>query len=68
MTIQELKKELGIKDKDIAEFFSLTARGYYTSSAKSRYEKAFVAICDVCRERWQKENKKESEPLDQEPA
>lgn len=40
MTIQELKKELGLTNSDIAEFFDLTYMGYMNSSAKKRYETA----------------------------
>ena len=39
--IKELKKELGLSDKDISEFFGLkNAHTYRTSSAKQRYDKA----------------------------
>lgn len=40
MTIQELKKELGLSNSEIAEFFGLTPAGYANSSAKKRYEDA----------------------------
>lgn len=40
MGINELKKELGISNKDIAEFFRLTPGAYANSSAKKRYEDA----------------------------
>ena len=46
MRIKELKKELGLKDKDIAEFFGLKHRSYSESSAKQRYEQAFINIHD----------------------
>ena len=42
--IKELKKELGLKDKDLAEFFGLKHRSYSESSAKQRYEQAFIKI------------------------
>jgi len=56
MTIQELKKELGLSNKDIAEFFSLKEMTYANSSAKKRYE---AALCNFyafvkSEERWQK--------------
>ena len=44
MTIKDLKIELGLKDKDLAEFFGLNPISYYRSSAKQRYEQAFVKI------------------------
>ena len=34
MKIKELKKELGLKDKDLAGFFGLKHRSYSESSAK----------------------------------
>lgn len=40
MTIEQLKKELSISNKDIAEFFGLTPGAYANSSAKKRYENA----------------------------
>lgn len=44
MDIKELKKELGLKDKDLAEFFGLKAKDYYNSSARKRYEDSFIRI------------------------
>lgn len=40
MDIEELKKELGINNTDIAKFFELTPMAYANSSAKKRYEQA----------------------------
>lgn len=51
MTIKELKKELGLKDKDIAGFFGLTPMGYANSSAKKRYEDALCAFYVFLRDR-----------------
>lgn len=42
MNIKELKKELGLKDKDLAEFFDMSRMSYANSSAKKRYE---TALC-----------------------
>ena len=42
LNIKQLKKELGINNKDIAEFFSLSHGAYANSSAKKRYEKALI--------------------------
>ena len=42
MTIQELKKELGLTNSDIAGFFGLSPMAYANSSAKSRYETAIL--------------------------
>jgi isopentenyldiphosphate isomerase len=45
MLINELKKELGLSDKDIAEFLGLkNAHAYRTSSARQRYEKAICSF------------------------
>jgi len=43
MNIKQLKKELSLSNKDIAEFFGLTPMAYANSSAKKRYESA---ICE----------------------
>ena len=40
MTIQEVKKELGISNKEIAEFFGMSYGSFANSSAKERYENA----------------------------
>jgi len=43
MTIKELKKELGISNKEIAEFFGFkNTISYLNSSAKKRYEDALI--------------------------
>ena len=47
MTIKELKKELGISDKDIAGFFKLSIGSYRNSSAKNRYEEALCKFYDL---------------------
>jgi hypothetical protein len=47
MTIKELKKELGISDKDIAGFFKLNIGSYRNSSAKNRYDEALCKFYDL---------------------
>jgi len=42
MTIKQLKKELGLTDKQIAEFFGLNESSYRNSTAKSRYEQSLI--------------------------
>ena len=43
MDIQELKKKLGISNKEIAEFFGFkNTISYLNSSAKKRYETALI--------------------------
>jgi isopentenyldiphosphate isomerase len=44
MTIKELKKELGLSNKDIAKFFDMSSIVYANSSAKERYEKAICSF------------------------
>lgn len=39
-SINELKKELGLSNKDIADFFGMSYNAYANSSAKERYENA----------------------------
>lgn len=51
MTIKQLKKELGLKDKDLAEFFGIKHRSYSESSAKKRYEQAFIKIYEFLENR-----------------
>jgi len=40
MTIQQLKKELKLSNKEIAQFFNMTYGAFANSSAKQRYEDA----------------------------
>ena len=40
MNIKQLKKELGLSNKDLAEFFNLSIDSYANSTAKKRYESA----------------------------
>ena len=44
MTINELKKELGLTNTDLAGFFGLSPMAYANSSAKPRYE---AALCNL---------------------
>lgn len=59
MKIQELKKELGISNKDIAGFFDLNEMSYANSSAKKRYETALCRFYAFCKKAagGEKENK-----------
>ncbi len=51
MKINELKKELGLTNSDIAELFDLSPIAYANSSAKSRYEAALCRFFDVVKEK-----------------
>ncbi len=42
MEIKQLKKELGLSNKKIAEFFNLSLISYANSTAKKRYENALL--------------------------
>lgn len=57
MTIYELKKELGLSNKDIAEFFGLTPAAYANSSAKLRYENALCSFYEFLKREGEKNNK-----------
>ena len=54
MDIKQLKKQLGLKDKHFAEFFGLKHRSYSESSAKKRYEQAFINIYEFLKARGEK--------------
>lgn len=47
MEIKELKKELKISNKDIADFFDMNYYSYSNSSAKQRYESALCRFYSV---------------------
>jgi len=52
MTIQELKQELCLSDKDIAKIFGLkNLVTYQNSSAKVRYETALCRFFEVVKEK-----------------
>ena len=61
MTIQELKKELGLSNsemnKKVAEFFAMSYISYMNSSARQRYETALCKFYSFLRE-GEKEKKK----------
>ena len=56
MTIQELKKETGLTQKQIAQFFNMTYGAYANSSAKERYENALCKFYEFLREGEKKKN------------
>ena len=59
MNIKELKKELGLSNKDIADFFGLTSMSYANSSAKDRYDNALTSFYAFVKSKCdgEKENK-----------
>lgn len=57
ITINELKKELGLSNSDIAGFFGLTPLAYANSSAKFRYETALCKFYEKVKEKIQPDEK-----------
>ena len=55
MDIKQLKKELGLTNANIAEFFGLGERAYYYSSARKRYEESFIRIYEFLKGEGKKE-------------
>ena len=56
MTINELKKELGLTNANLAGFFGLSPMAYANSSAKERYENALCKFYSFLREGEKKKN------------
>lgn len=44
--IKQLKKELGLSNKDLAEFLDMSYGSFANSTAKKRYENAFCRFYD----------------------
>jgi len=57
MKIKELKKETGLSNKQIAQFFDMTYGAFANSSAKERYENALCKFYSFLREVEKKKNK-----------
>ena len=53
-----LKKELGLKNKDIAGFFDLSEQAFANSSAKDRYITALSKFYELLKERLEEKIKK----------
>jgi hypothetical protein len=56
MNIEKLKKEIGISNKEIAEFFGMSYNAYANSSAKQRYERALCRFYECVKIGGKKEN------------
>ena len=53
MTIQEVKKELGLTDKDIAEFFQYAnAISYRNSARKEKLDSGIIKVFLKCKEHF----------------
>lgn len=50
MNISKLKKETGLTQKEIAQFFNMTYGAFANSSAKERYENALCKFYSFLRE------------------
>ena len=61
MNINELKKELGLTQKEIAQFFNMTYGAFANSSAKERYENALCKFYSFLMEGEKKKNKDTTE-------
>lgn len=57
MTIEELKKELVLSQKDLAQFFDMTYGSFANSSAKDRYENALCSFYEVAKKAWEEKIK-----------
>lgn len=53
MDIKQLKKELGLSQNDLAEFFDMTYGAFANSTAKERYEVALCRFYSVIKKRRQ---------------
>lgn len=56
MNIKQLKKELGLSNKEIAELFEMNYNAYANSSAKERYERALCRFYECVLIGGKKEN------------
>ena len=60
MTIKQLKKELGLSQKDISEFYNMSYGSFANSTAKTRYENALCKFYELIKKR-EEERRKEKE-------
>ena len=50
MNIKQLKKELGLSNKKIAQFFNLSPMSFANSTAKERYENALCEFYEFLKD------------------
>ena len=62
MTIKELKKGLGLTNRNIAELFDLSLMSYANSSAKLRYESALCKFYDKIKEKINPDEQNDLKP------
>ena len=56
MQIKQLKKELGLSNKEMSDFFGMSYNAYANSSAKQRYETALCRFYECVLLGGKKEN------------
>lgn len=61
MNINDVKKELGLSQKDLAEFFDMSYGAYANSTAKTRYENALCRFYDLAKKTWEKKIKEKAD-------
>jgi hypothetical protein len=62
MNIKQIKKELGLSNADIAEFFDYkNTNSFATSSAKNRIEKGLVSFYIHTKKAWEKKIKEKDD-------
>ncbi len=59
MNIKQLKKELDLSNKDLAEFFDMRYTVYANSTAKKRYENALCKFYEYILLNNKKENQQQ---------
>lgn len=56
LNIRQLKKELGLDNSKLAQFFDLSPTSFANSTAKSRYENALCKFYEFVKKHEPKEN------------
>lgn len=56
MNIKQLKKELGLDNSKLAQFFDLTPASFANSTAKKRYEQSLCKFYEFVKKHERKEN------------
>ena len=56
MDINQLKKELGLSQQDLADFFDMNYGSFANSSAKERYENALCSFYEFAKKTLEKKN------------
>ena len=56
MNIKQLKKELGLNNSRIAQFFDLAPTSFANSTAKNRYEQALCRFYEFIKKHEPEEN------------